>query len=108
MISSEGRARRTSGLRHRHPAYAIESERAKLYAFLVGPDICGNGAPVRHIHLHIRGRRAPAGLLFEIDIGELLAGTVLHDEASIVEFFNRPWWWEAASGGFGLRLAFAS
>jgi hypothetical protein len=25
-----------------HPAYAIESERAKLYAFLVGPDISGN------------------------------------------------------------------
>ena len=34
---------------------SIESERAKLYAFLVGPDISGNGAPVRHIHLHIRG-----------------------------------------------------
>jgi len=20
-----------------------------------------------------------------------------HDEASVVEFFNRPWWWQAAS-----------
>jgi hypothetical protein len=39
---------------------------------------------------------------------QLLPISVAHDEASIVEFFNRPWWWEAASGGFGLRLAFAS
>ena len=42
---------------------SIESERAKLYAFLVGPDISGNGALVRHIHLHIRGvpGRRPLG-----------------------------------------------
>jgi len=53
-------------------------------------------------------RQGRGQLIFEIDRRQLLPVSVAHDEASIVEFFNRPWWWEAASGGFGLRLAFAS
>jgi hypothetical protein len=35
-------------------------------------------------------RRPPARLFFEVDIGELLPTAVLHDEAGVVEFFNRP------------------
>jgi hypothetical protein len=34
------------------------------------------------------GRRSPAGLILEIDIGQLLAGAVLYDEASVVEFVD--------------------
>ena len=36
-------------------------------------------------------RRSPPRLILEIDVGELLPGGVLHDDASVVEFFNRPW-----------------
>jgi len=38
----------------------------------------------------------PAGLILEIDIRELLAVAVPHDEASVVEFFSRPGRREAA------------
>jgi hypothetical protein len=31
-------------------------------------------------------------------IGKLLPGAVAHDEAGVVEFFNRPWWGEASRG----------
>jgi hypothetical protein len=44
---------------------------------------------------------APLWLIFKINIGELLSGPVAHDEASVVEFFNRPWWWKTTSGGHG-------
>jgi hypothetical protein len=38
------------------------------------------------------GCRAPTGLIFEINVGRLLAGGVVaHDEASEV-VFGRPWW----------------
>ena len=36
------------------------------------------------------GGRSPPRLIHEIDIGELLPGAVLHDEAGVVEFFDRP------------------
>jgi hypothetical protein len=42
---------------------------------------------------------APSWLILKINIGELLSGPVAHDEASVVEFFDRPWWWEAARRG---------
>ena len=35
------------------------------------------------------GRRATAGLFLEINIRELLPVAVPHDEASVVELFNR-------------------
>jgi hypothetical protein len=25
--------------------------------------------------------------------------SIAHDEAGVVEFFNRPWWWKAVRGG---------
>jgi len=38
--------------------------------------------PSRFVAGEQLGRRSPAGLLLEIDIGELLASAVLHDEGS--------------------------
>jgi len=37
------------------------------------------------------------GASIQINIGELLSVLVAHDKASVVEFFNRPWWWERAT-----------
>ena len=51
------------------------------------------------------GRRAPTGLVLEIEIAERLPGGVLHDEARIVIFFDRPRWREAAGGGHGAMIA---
>jgi len=39
------------------------------------------------------------GASLKINIGELLSVVAVHDEAGVVEFFNHPWWWKAASGG---------
>jgi len=35
----------------------------------------------------------------EIDIRKFLPSAVGHDKASVVEFFNRPWWREATREG---------
>jgi hypothetical protein len=47
------------------------------------------------------GRRAPAGLFLEIEIGERLPGIVADDQAGVVVLFDRPRWREAARGGQG-------
>ena len=44
---------------------------------------------------------SPPRLFLEIDIGQLLASAVAHDEASVVEFFNRPGRREAAGATQG-------
>ena len=44
--------------------------------------------------------RAPPRLILEIDLGKLLPVGVAHDEAGVVEFFDGPRWWEAASGHY--------
>src|SRR5215469_6558903 len=42
-----------------------------------------------------RGYRAEgSSLLLEVDVSKLLLCAVDHDKAG-VEFFDRPWWWEA-------------
>jgi hypothetical protein len=47
---------------------------------------------------------SPSRLVLEIDIGELLPGAVLHDEAGVVEFFDRPRRREAAGGAMRCNL----
>jgi hypothetical protein len=36
------------------------------------------------------GGRTPAGLILEIDVGELLAAVIPHDETGVVVFLERP------------------
>jgi len=45
-------------------------------------------------------RRAPAGLLLEIDVSERQAAVILHDEAD-VRFLDGPRWREAVAGSGG-------
>ncbi len=49
------------------------------------------------------GRRSPAGLILEVEIGERLPGTVADDEAGVVRLIDRPGRREAAPGGIALR-----
>jgi hypothetical protein len=48
-------------------------------------------------------RRAPSRLLLEIDVGERLAGVILHDETGI-RFLDGPGRREAAGRGHGARI----
>jgi hypothetical protein len=43
------------------------------------------------------GCRSPAGLILEIDVGQLLPGDVFHDKASF-QFINKPGRRKAAGG----------
>jgi hypothetical protein len=52
---------------------------------------------------HLR-RRSPTGLFLKIDIGELLTVAVLHDEAGIVVFLDRPGRREATGRQFSGNL----
>src|SRR5262249_34935665 len=51
-------------------------------------------------------RQGRGRLILEIDISELLPVAVPHDEAGVVEFFNRPGWREAARGDGNYCLFF--
>jgi hypothetical protein len=51
--------------------------------------------PSRFVFGKQLGRRSTAGILFIIDIRQLLPGAVLHDEAGF-QFIYRPGWREAA------------
>ena len=47
--------------------------------------------PPRLIACKQIGRRAPVGLVLEIDVGKRLPVAVLHNEAGVVGLLDRPW-----------------
>ncbi len=53
------------------------------------------------------GRRSPAGLILEVEIGERLPGTVADDEAGVVRLIDRPGRREAAHGSDERHFRFA-
>ncbi len=52
-------------------------------------------SPLRLITCQQLGHRPSPGLVFKIDIRQLLPVVIAHHEAGVL-FFDRPRWWEAA------------